>query len=34
MFEDPRMTALGDLPMDGARMIQGGFQPIAHFSDL
>jgi uncharacterized protein YbaA (DUF1428 family) len=34
MFEDPRMTALGNLPMDGARMIQGGFQPIAHFSDL
>lgn len=28
MFDDPRMTAVGDMPFDGKRMIMGGFQPI------
>ncbi len=28
MFEDPRMTKLGEMPFDGQRMILGGFEPI------
>jgi uncharacterized protein YbaA (DUF1428 family) len=28
VFEDPRIAALGDMPLDGKRMIFGGFEPI------
>ena len=28
MKEDPRMKDMGDMPLDGKRMIFGGFQPI------
>ena len=28
MMEDPRMTAMHDMPFDGQRMIYGGFEPI------
>ena len=28
MFEDPRMDAIGEMPIDGQRMILGGFEPI------
>jgi uncharacterized protein YbaA (DUF1428 family) len=28
VMEDPRMTALADMPFDGSRVIFGGFQPI------
>ena len=28
MFEDARMEAIGQFPVDGKRMIMGGFEPI------
>lgn len=28
MFADPRMEAIGEMPVDGKRMILGGFEPI------
>ena len=28
MFEDPRMAAIGSMPIDGQRMIMGGFEPV------
>jgi len=28
MFADSRMEAIGDFPLDGSRMILGGFEPI------
>lgn len=31
MFEDPRMTAVGEMPFDGRHMILGGFEPILHY---
>ena len=31
MFNDPRMTEIGEIPFDGKRMILGGFEPILLF---
>ncbi|MCP5146454.1 MAG: DUF1428 domain-containing protein [Gammaproteobacteria bacterium] len=31
MFEDPRMSEIGNLPFDGERMILGGFTPIVSY---
>lgn len=28
MWEDPRMKEVSDLPIDGKRMIMGGFEPV------
>ena len=28
MFEDARMAAIGSMPIDGQRMILGGFEPV------
>ena len=34
MFEDVRMESIGQFPIDGARMILGGFEPIvAYYKD-
>ena len=36
MFEDMQKAALNDMPLDGKRIILGGFEPMLHFhkSDL
>ncbi|MEL7536230.1 MAG: DUF1428 domain-containing protein [Pseudomonadota bacterium] len=31
MMEDPRMAEMGEMPIDGKRMIIGSFEPIVHF---
>ncbi len=31
MFADARMEAIGEMPIDGKRMILGGFEPIVAF---
>jgi len=31
MFADPRMDEIGEFPIDGSRMILGGFEPIYAF---
>jgi uncharacterized protein YbaA (DUF1428 family) len=31
MWEDPRMKAIEHLPVDGKRMIMGGFEPIVAY---
>ena len=31
MMQDPRMEAMSNLPVDGQRMIMGGFEPILSY---
>jgi uncharacterized protein YbaA (DUF1428 family) len=31
MWNDPRMTELGEIPFDGKRMMMGGFEPIVAY---